>query len=358
VAASAEREKSKPPDGIDLTELHPEVAGRITEQSYEDAARGAVSRLWTPHPNRVVRALEERAATAGRHALISAFQELNRRLRLPDDTVFDYGDWELDGRAIFTKAGPKGISFRWLLRQRSIWGRIKDFLAAAGLAVARWLKRDKMITAARDRALTTWLSGFHGITEPEEIDELPKTYRGLDRDTENMARWAQTHAGENVRDFPEDAESSLRRTLLQSAEEKWDERKLQQKLFEDHAELNRNWRRMAITETNESYNQGWIAGRKPGERVRRLEMIDACEFCKKLDNEVFTVVDPAKEPKDGWTEIWAGKNNIGRSRSPRKRTPDGRMVRRSPGELWWPAAGAQHPHCRGSWEPEEVFEVE
>ena len=60
------------------------------------------------------------------------------------------------------------------------------------------------------------------------------------------------------------------------------------------------------------------------------------------------MVDPANPNKDGQTQVWVGKNNIGRSGSPRKRVGD-ELIERTESELWWIPAGTVHPHCRGRW---------
>ena len=58
----------------------------------------------------------------------------------------------------------------------------------------------------------------------------------------------------------------------------------------------------------------------------------ACPFCIKWDGKVFDVV-AADAPKKSWqTQIWPGKNNLGRSSSPRKKTPLG-LVDRTEEEL-------------------------
>lgn len=125
---------------------------------------------------------------------------------------------------------------------------------------------------------------------------------------------------------------------------------LKQTLFDRFAALNRDWRMIAVTEAGEMANQGLISALKPGTRVRRMEMYyGACAFCKRIDGMEFEVVSPDMPNKDGWKHVWVGKNNINRSASPRKRV-DGVLVEREPHERWWPAAGVQHPHCRGRWE--------
>ena len=95
--------------------------------------------------------------------------------------------------------------------------------------------------------------------------------------------------------------------------------------------------------------QGFISTCPTGSMVRRMEQFrGACSWCKKIDGRLFKVVSPDDENKNGDTDIWVGKTNVGRSSSPRKQTPDG-LVDRLPSELYWVAAGTQHPHCRGHW---------
>jgi hypothetical protein len=59
---------------------------------------------------------------------------------------------------------------------------------------------------------------------------------------------------------------------------------------------------------------------------------------------VFEWTDEPRSERDGWTHVWPGKTNVGRSASPRKKTDEG-LVERETDELWWPAAGVQHPNC-------------
>lgn len=127
---------------------------------------------------------------------------------------------------------------------------------------------------------------------------------------------------------------------------------LQTRLFDAFGQFNKDWRRIAVTEAGEAKNQGFIASLPVGAAVRRVEHYrGACSFCARLNGRVFTVVDAASPDKDGETQVWPGKSNIGRSASANK-IVDGQSVPREPDELWWPAAGVQHPHCRGSWVPQ------
>jgi hypothetical protein len=157
-----------------------------------------------------------------------------------------------------------------------------------------------------------------------------------------------------VRAFKEDARHALRAIVARRAHERaigTEQGSLQTELHDRFAILNRDWRRIAVTESGEAANQGYISSLEPGSQVKRVERYrGACPFCRRIDGTIATVVSPDKPDKDGETEIWAGKDNVGRSASPRKRVGD-KLVPRTPEELWWLPAGLAHPNCRGRWVP-------
>jgi hypothetical protein len=172
-----------------------------------------------------------------------------------------------------------------------------------------------------------------------------------------MMDYGRAHAAEAIRGVAEATRHRFAGLVLQHAqamiigqkEGNW--RYLATKLFDEMSTTNRDMRRIAVTETGEIQNQGYIAAKATGQRVRRLEAYrGACAWCQSISGREFDVVPANAANKDGDTQIWVGKNNIGRSASRMKRQGD-KLVERSPEELWWPAAGLQHPNCRGSWVP-------
>jgi hypothetical protein len=125
---------------------------------------------------------------------------------------------------------------------------------------------------------------------------------------------------------------------------------LKTRLFDSFGQMNKDMRKIAVTESGECVNQGFISATGPGHKVKRLEAYKgACPFCASINGKVFTIVPADKPDPDGKTEVWEGKTNIGRSASPRKRV-GGVMVDRTEKEMWWPAAGVMHPNCRGAWQ--------
>lgn len=217
---------------------------------------------------------------------------------------------------------------RWLAQRSTIMGRVQANMAAA----ATGAMADKILASAPLL-----------LSQPMEPV------------LEAVLQFATARAAENVVALADNMRHRLRTVIAQDLEQRAfgpvpaGTSSLQTKLLDEFATMNRDWRRIAITEAGEAQTQGFVASLKPGAKVKRVERYrGACAFCRKIDGKVVTVVAADAPNKDGDNEIWPGKNNIGRSASPRKRVGDV-LVEREPHELWHIPAGLAHPHCRGRW---------
>lgn len=188
---------------------------------------------------------------------------------------------------------------------------------------------------------------------PTEFGKIPPKI--LSPREMDIIRVARARAAENISALTDVSRHKMKGIIIQHVQAQMLGMKqgthsaLRQALFDEFGQLNRDFRRIAVTEAGEACNQGVIASLEPGRKVRRMEAYKgACQFCRSINGQVFTVVSPAAPEKDGQTEVWVGKTNIGRSAAPRRRGEEG-LVARSENEMWWPAAGLQHPNCRGSW---------
>ncbi len=128
---------------------------------------------------------------------------------------------------------------------------------------------------------------------------------------------------------------------------------LRSALFDQFGKLNRDFRRIAVTEAGEACNTGYISALQPGTRVRRVEAYrGACPFCQSINGQVYTVISPddrrTLDVSGPDHYVWVGKSNVGRSASPNRRVGN-ELVARLPFECWWCAAGVIHAHCRGCW---------
>lgn len=182
-----------------------------------------------------------------------------------------------------------------------------------------------------------------------DADTLPTPY---EQALQSAVTYGRARAAENITQASDSLRHRIKRVLIDHAEAEAlnaPPQNLQQKLMDACGEANRDWRKIAVTEAVEMHNQGMVAAQTPGTVLRRFEQYrNVCAWCAKIHGLEVTVV-PADQPfKDGEKMVWVGKTNLGRSAAPRKRVGQ-YLVPREPDERYWPAAGAQHPHCRGGW---------
>ncbi len=164
--------------------------------------------------------------------------------------------------------------------------------------------------------------------------------------------WAKSRIGLHLQGVADSLRNRVSGAILRHIEEHGTAtpQKLEQALRDEVGTANRDLRRIAITEAGEAANQAFLSEFPEGSKVKRVEVYaGACPFCRKIDGMVFTWTLEPRGQEDSWTHVWPGKTNIGRSASPRKKTEDGGLELRTPEELWHPAAGLQHPNCRGRW---------
>jgi hypothetical protein len=219
---------------------------------------------------------------------------------------------------------------QWLSTRASIMGKVQANMAKAASA------------AQADAILAALPSTVAAAAQAFSFNPLEQA----------VMQFARVRCAENVRALAEDVRHRMRATVLQHLEASLagaSGSSLQTKLLDQFGTLNRDWRRIAITEAGEAQTMGFIASLPFGTKVKRVERYaTACNFCKRIDGVIATVVDPAMPDKDGETMIWVGKTNIGRSASPMTRVGDV-LVARAAEELWWLPAGLAHPNCRGRW---------
>lgn len=222
----------------------------------------------------------------------------------------------------------------WLSTRAGLMGKVQANIAAAA------------VTA---KAADTILAAL-----PSTVAEAASVF-SLSAAQKAALDFSRVRATENVRALSESVRHRMRSVVTQHLEEQQlkvagvPSSSLQTKLLDEFATLNRDWRRIAVTEAGEAQLQGYIASLPPGTKVKRVEQYEnACGFCKKIDGRIATVVSADHPDKDPDTMIWPGKNNIGRSASPRKRLGNV-LVPRPQEEQYWLPAGLSHPHCRGRW---------
>lgn len=235
----------------------------------------------------------------------------------------------------------------WLATRSSLMGRVQANMTSAGVVTSA--VAEKLLIAMPTTAQASTTAFGANAAQRATMD------------------YAVARCAENVRELSNNARHRMRNVIIEhvqaqqlnlaqvtpaaptTAGAKIAQAALESVLLDEFAVLNRDWRRIAVTEAGEAQTQGYIASMPLGAQVKRMEQYrGACAFCSKINNKILTVVDPAQTHKDPNTMVWPGKNNMGRSASPRKRI--GQVLKeREPHEMWQIPAGLVHPHCRGSW---------
>lgn len=242
---------------------------------------------------------------------------------------------------------------------------LDDHMMAVDYVVQRYLPDDELKTEADWLSIRSGLMGkvqanlseaiTIGVADkilgalPDSVGSATSQFN-LPSQQKNALDFARVRTAENVKAFTASVRHDLKNTIIQHLED-GGASSLETKLFDKFATHNRDWRRIAVTEAGEAQTQGYVASLAFGTKIKRVERYaNACAFCRKIDGVEATVVSPDHPNKNRDTDVWVGKNNIGRSASPRKRVGDA-LIPRTPDEMWHLPAGLAHPHCRGRWVP-------
>lgn len=356
---------------LDLIQLSAYATDDAIEHIYKAHHHGDDG-IWKPHSSPLIRKLIELFTQRGLDRLeavrreILAWQDGSNHVphaapvELPPGTLARWTDAELALVKIYLEAPPPA---NWT---------IDDNMLSIDYVCQRYLPADVLVSEAEWLATRAGMMGKVQANMQAQvaakqaeaiIAAMPSTVAGaaatfkLSPAQHAALDFARVRCVENVRALSDAVRHRMRAVVAQDLEQRAfgnlppGTSSLQTKLVDEFAALNRDWRRIAVTEAGEAQLQGYVASLKPGTKVKRVERYDnACSFCRKIDGAVATVVAPNHPNKDPDTMIWPGKNNVGRSASPKKRVGDV-LVARDPEEMWTLPAGLAHPHCRGRWVP-------
>lgn len=329
--------------------------------------------IWNPHESPFIRRLIELFTQRGMMRLDGFRAELEKWLagekhrpgvvpERPQDAMQRWTEGERELVKLYLEALPPA---QWTLEDNMLMVDylVQRYLPAGDLRTeAEWLAVRSTLMGrvqASMESLTAKQADTVLAAFPSTVDEAAQ-FVPLTPMEVSIMRYGAARGAENVQRLADDARHRMRNVIRQHTEEQMlaghgeaprPSHSLQTTLMDEFSTLNRDWRRIAVTEAGENANQGFVASQKPGTKLKRLEQYkSACAFCRKIDGKIVEVVAADSPNKDGDTMVWPGKTNIGRSAAPRKRVGDA-LVEREPDERWWIAAGVQHPHCRGRWLP-------
>ena len=157
--------------------------------------------------------------------------------------------------------------------------------------------------------------------------------------------YSKEAAASYVVDITDSARQKVRQTIINAVRGTWAPSQLEDELFENFSDLNRDWRMIAETELQYNFETGFLIGAVADAKIKGETHVlllghsspTACHWCwEHINGKVFLLTESA--PVGGgdtvsvggvsYPAIWPGKNNIGRKKA-----------------QWWACVPA-HPHCR------------
>lgn len=295
--------------------------------------------FWGPHPDPVIAAIEAEFYEVGAgflrgllsNALGRPVRSLQKAFRQEVPKVAGWGDL---ADLFRSDLQPERLMQGW----QTVIDRLVGALlpgntveqAAQALALRAHLMHRAGERVANPGAFPSWGQALREAPSPVASAAL---------------QWTKVRAAEHMTNLTAEARHSLLSALATSREAGEGSGKLQQRLFDQFSSMNRDWRRVALTETSFAVSNGTLASVDPadGWAAEWHAAPNACPWCHRMNLRRFHVVAPDHPRKDPERDMWVGKSslNIGRSahRWSRKLQRE-----RTAAEMWIPATPL-HPLC-------------
>lgn len=316
---------------------------RATQPPAEGPSAEEVERersMWGPHPDPEVSAIEEFYFRTGSRflsdllgaALGEAAPRAFKKALPGEPTAIKRPDGWGELAELFRRGGDP-------LELRMKWSQVIDRLIKG--IFPRHAQED-MAHAAALRA--HWLGKVRARTEEDAVLAQQPHERWMSPQEREAMAWTKTRALQHCQNLEDEARSGLMNVMIRTREAGLGTQGFARACFDSFSQLNRDWRRLSLTETAGAVTNGQIAAVDPAEGWEAVWVSarGGCKWCQRFNRQVFRVIAPPKpgEKVDGDRCIWVGKTNYGRSGN--LRTKDGRV--RTKGELWW-AVIPCHPNC-------------
>lgn len=261
---------------------------------------GSERDIWAPDPDPWYAAAEGALYALGAGFLYRVHRDVARALGLPGEG--------LEGLYRLAKAQDprkEAMARAERLYQELLAGYDRlppsQYRALAEAVTEKWYAEGRLERRAERRSVAAFLLGMLRGGRKVGLD-----WRGLlgERERERVAYLAARGA-EYIRRLKEAARHAVARVLLLWGENPTGSPEdLERRLGEAFAELNRDWRRVALTEVAHARTAGFLQALPEGALVEWSAAPDACPSCRRLHGRRFRV---RRGPGDPEREVWPGK---------------------------------------------------
>ena len=296
--------------------------------------------MWGPNPDKAIGKIEEAFYQVGFQFLrglyaaalgTAAPRKLLKSLQDVPQKPTGWGDMS----KLFRRGGDPD-------RLVADWTRIVDDLLGKLLPMHNQQEAAKAL-AVRAHLLAKIAAQAEDLSHLPPVDSFAM---GMNPVAHEAMKWTYQRGLQHMKGLEEEARKTIMSVFIETRQSGEGTQKLQQRLFDKCSEMNKDWRRLAITETAMAVQNGKLASVDPveGWEAEWFAAPNACPGCRRWAGQRFLVVPSDAKHKNGEKHVWVGKDNLGRSLAPRRK--DGSM--RTKAELWQPCIPA-HPHCACTW---------
>jgi hypothetical protein len=226
--------------------------------------------------------------------------------------------------------------------QMASWSSLIDGFVQA-LLPAHTAEDAARVWALRSAMLGTIEERIKAITTPGAWDGY---FHTMPPAQQHIADWTAIRGARFITRLTDSARQKALDVLVEANLNGTQPKGLASVFMERMGELNRDWRRIAITETAMAISNGQLAAVADSGEWEAVWVAgpNACPSCRKHFGRVFQIVSKMKPGMDPEKVIAPGRNNVGRSAHLYRR--DG--TKRGPEELWIPCIPL-HPNCCCLW---------
>lgn len=288
------------------------------------------NKIWSSDPAPEIAALEDGLTIIGSGYLMRVHLDVLTALELPAQTVGEIKAAYQAEKVVRKADEPWFTAQKKLSALRgygtspippSLYGDLVEAVTS------KWYAEGRLEDRVQQQIVATWLTTQLqlGKKAPPRLE-----YQG---EQKYVLEYAQAQASQYVSSLNAATRREIALAVYQAEQSRASPQALSDTLLERFSTLNRDWRRIAVSEISTNRSNATLAAYPEGTEFEYSAAKDACRDCLYHHGKTYTLVSP-EAAKDAAKEIWIGK-------PPRPKGVEAKD---------WVRIG-MHPLCRCRWIP-------